>query len=373
MSTYVRQPVALGTRSYDILVGSGLLGQAHALMAPVLASKRTVIITDTNVAPLYGESLLAQLKGHGSGCDMLTVPAGEGSKSFAQLEALLEQLLALKVDRKTTLIALGGGVVGDLAGFAASVLLRGVPFIQIPTTLLAQVDSSVGGKTAINARQGKNLIGSFYQPVLVIADSDVLNTLPAREMAAGYAEIIKYGLIMEADFYRWCLNNGAKILAGDAMAIQHAVRESCRMKAHIVAQDEREADKRALLNFGHTFGHALEAETGFNNTLLHGEAVAMGMVMACRLSAHMGLITEDVESELAEHFEGLGMKAHLRDVATPWNADAIAAHFSDDKKAEGGTLTFIVLDAIGRARVAKNVEPTLALGVVASYMNAWKA
>lgn len=363
-----RQSVALENRSYDIVVGSGLMAQAHALMAPVLASNRAVIISDSTVAPLYGAALLAQLKANGLVCDMLSVPAGEGSKSFGQFEQLVERLLALKVDRKTTIIALGGGVVGDLAGFAASVLLRGVPFIQIPTTLLAQVDSSVGGKTAINASSGKNLVGSFYQPALVLADSDVLKTLPPREMRAGYAEIIKYGLIMEADFYRWCLNNAQKIMVGDADAIHHAVRESCRMKAHIVAKDEREAGLRALLNFGHTFGHALEAETGFGEKLLHGEAVAMGMVMACRLSARMGLITDDVESELAEHFSGLGMKAHLRDVAQDWHTDAIAAHFGDDKKAEGGTLTFIVLNKLGGARVAKNVDAVLARDVVQSFL-----
>lgn len=368
MDKFLRQSVALENRSYDIVVGSGVLAHAHALMVPLMASKRAIIITDATVAPLYGHALVAQLKAHGLACDMLSVPAGESSKSFSQFEALLEQLLALKADRKTTLIALGGGVVGDLAGFAASVLLRGVPFIQIPTSLLAQVDSSVGGKTAINARSGKNLIGSFYQPKLVLADSEVLKTLPARELRAGYAEIIKYGLIMEADFYRWCLNNGEKIMAGDTAATQHAVRASCRMKAQIVALDEREADSRALLNFGHTFGHALEAETGFGEKLLHGEAVAIGMVMACRLSARLGLITEDVESELAAHFMALGIKAHLHEVEHAWDVDAIAAHFGDDKKAENGTLTFIVLDAIGKARVMKDVDAALVRDVVKSMM-----
>lgn len=363
------QRVELGERSYDIVVGNGLLTTAYDFIQPVLTSNQAVIITDSQVAPLYGDRLKEHLASHGVRCDLLHVPAGEQSKSFTQFEALLEELLALKIDRKTTIIALGGGVVGDLAGFAASVLLRGVPFIQIPTSLLAQVDSSVGGKTAINARLGKNLIGSFYQPKLVLADSDVLKTLPPREMRAGYAEIIKYGLIMEADFYRWCLTNGAKLLAGDAAVIEHAVLTSCRMKAQIVAGDEREADLRALLNFGHTFGHALEAETGFGEKLLHGEAVALGMVMACRLSARMGGLDAAVETELVNHFKGLGMPALLSDVAHDWNAKAIAAHFGDDKKAEQGTLTFIVLDALGKARVAKKLDAALALDVVHSFLN----
>ncbi len=362
------QRVELGERGYDIVVGSGLLSNAYHFILPVLASNHAVIITDSHVAPLYGTRLQAHLASHGVRCDVLQVPAGEQSKSFSQFEALLEELLALKVDRKTTIIALGGGVVGDLAGFAASVLLRGVPFIQIPTSLLAQVDSSVGGKTAINATLGKNLIGSFYQPKLVLADSDVLKTLPVREMRAGYAEIIKYGLIMDADFYRWCLANGEKLLAGDAAVIEQAVLASCRMKAQIVAGDEREADLRALLNFGHTFGHALEAETGFGEKLLHGEAVALGMVMACRLSARMGGVDAALEAELVAHLRALGMPALLRDVEHNWNAQAIASHFGDDKKAEQGTLTFIVLDALGKARVAKKVDAALALDVVHSFL-----
>lgn len=362
------QRVELSERSYDIMVGSGLLARAHEFIVPLLAGKRAVIISDSNVAPLYGQTLQANLQAYGVVCDLLVVPAGEGSKRFGQFERVMEELLALKVDRKTTIIAVGGGVVGDLAGFAASVLLRGVPFIQVPTSLLAQVDSSVGGKTAINATLGKNLIGSFYQPKLVLADSDVLKTLPPREMRAGYAEIIKYGLIMDADFYRWCLANGDKLLAGDRATMQHAVLSACRMKAEVVAADEREADKRALLNFGHTFAHALEAETGFGETLLHGEAVAMGMVMACRLSHRMGLIGAELEAELAAHLKALDMFAHLRDVAHNWNAVGIAGHFGDDKKAESGALTFVVLDALGKARVVKNVDAALAHGVVESFL-----
>ena len=363
-----RQRVDLGARGYDIIVGGGLLQRAAEYITPVMAGKRAVLVTDEQVGTLYAGTLQAQLRSAGLTVDVLTVKAGEGSKSFATFEWLMEALLALKPDRKTTLIALGGGVVGDLTGFAASVLLRGVPFIQVPTTLLAQVDSSVGGKTAINSSKGKNLVGSFYQPKLVLADTDVLKTLPAREMAAGYAEVIKYGLIMDAEFYRECLANGAKILAADPQATQHAVLASCAFKAAVVKADEREADMRALLNFGHTFGHALEAETGFGEKLLHGEAVALGMVMACRLSQRMGLIGPEVEAQLATHFKALGMKAHLREVEHHWDVDAIARHFSEDKKAEDGKLTFVVLNQIGRAVVAKDVDATLARDVVASYL-----
>lgn len=366
--TYATVAVKLGDRGYDILVGAGLLGDAATHIAPVLPSKRVIILSDANVAALYADSLIANLKHAGIASELLVVPAGEGSKSFATFENVVEQLLKRTPDRKTTLIALGGGVVGDLTGFAASVLLRGVPFIQIPTSLLAQVDSSVGGKTAINSKNGKNLIGSFYQPRLVLADSDVLKTLPPREMKAGYAEVIKYGLIMDETFYRWCLANGAKILGGDAKAIQEAVTKSCQFKAQIVAEDEREADKRALLNFGHTFGHALEAETGFSDTLIHGEAVAIGMVMAARLSARLNLVDATLEQELAAHFKSLGMYAVPNDIGFNLNAARIASHYAEDKKAEDGMLTFIVLDAIGKARVLKQVDTNLALKVTESFL-----
>ncbi len=368
MSNPMTLEVALADRRYPILVGAGLLADAAQYIAPHLASPRVIIITDTTVGPLYAPRVVDGLRAAHITVDCLTVAAGEDSKRMATFAWLMEALLALTPDRKTTIIALGGGVVGDLAGFAASVLLRGVPFIQLPTTLLAQVDSSVGGKTAVNATAGKNLIGSFYQPKRVLADSDALKTLPAREMRAGYAEIIKYGLIMDGEFYRWCLNNGAALLAGDRAVIEQAVLASCRMKAQVVAADEREADQRALLNFGHTFAHALEAETGFGERLLHGEAVAIGMVMACRLSARMGLIGADIEAELAAHFKQLGMMAHIGDVGHSWDAAAIASHFAADKKAEQNALTFIVLDVIGKARVAKGVDPALAYDVVASYL-----
>lgn len=370
MSTTRTIPVKLGERGYDIVVGSGLIVNAAQWVVPLLASPRVIVITDEHAVKHYGEALRASLEGKHIRVEEVIIKPGEGSKSFSSYGKLMEELLALTPDRKTTIIALGGGVVGDLAGFAASTLLRGVPYIQIPTTLLAQVDSSVGGKTAINAKAGKNLVGSFYQPRLVLADLDALKTLPARELKAGYAEIIKYGLIVNEPFYRWCLTNGAKLLGGDTEMLQYAIAESCRMKAEIVAADEREADKRALLNFGHTFGHALEAETGYSDTLLHGEAVAVGMVMACRLSAQMKHLDAKVEGELAQHLKSLGLPASPMDVQKKWDVNKLMAHCFSDKKAEGGALTFVVLDAIGKAQVVKQVDSELARVVAASYMKA---
>jgi len=362
------QRVALDSRSYDIVVGQGLLAQAHRWIVPKLASRRAIIISDETVAPLYAKTLQENLIAQGVQGDLLSVAAGEPSKNFTTLAWLMDALLALTPDRKTTIIALGGGVVGDLAGFTASVALRGIPFIQIPTTLLAQVDSSVGGKTGINTRAGKNLVGSFYQPELVLADVDTLASLPPRQLRAGYAEIIKYGLIMDSEFYRWCLKNAAGVLGGDTALLQHAVLESCRMKAEIVGADERESGRRAVLNFGHTFAHALEAEAGYDGTLLHGEAVAIGMVMACRLSARMGLVAADMEHELAAHFTALGMAARPTDIGRAWNADGITRHFASDKKAEHGELTFVVLDALGKARVAKHVDAALAADIVKTFV-----
>ena len=370
MTAYQTLNVALDARSYSIHVGSGLLARAGELLAAVLSGKRVIVISDSQVAPLYAETLLASLRESGFTAELLQVPAGEHSKNFLQLEQVLDKILALKCDRKTALIALGGGVVGDLVGFAASIVLRGVPFVQIPTSLLAQVDSSVGGKTAVNSRAGKNLIGSFYQPQLVLADLDTLSSLPRRELLAGYAEIIKYGLIMNADFFAWCLKHAQALLSGDAAARQQAVLQSCRMKAQVVAADEREAnDQRALLNFGHTFGHALEAELNYDGRLLHGEAVAIGMLMGCRLSQKLGLIDGTVEKQLREHFVAIGMPISPLEVeGVTWDAEAVAWHFAGDKKAEDGKLTFVVLETLGRARVEKNVNPVLALEVVKEFL-----
>ena len=362
-----RLRVALDARGYDIIVGEELRYSVAEHILPLLPSKRVIVVTDRTVAEYYAGGLLEALTDEGVEAHCVTVMPGEGSKSFEVLEGLVEKILALTPDRKTTLIALGGGVVGDLTGFLASILLRGVPFIQIPTTLLSQVDSSVGGKTAINTSAGKNLIGSFYQPKLVIADLDTLETLPEREMRAGYGEILKYGLIMDPAFYEWCLANADALIEGDMKAQQYAVLACCRMKAEIVAADERENDMRALLNLGHTFGHALEAETGMSDILLHGEAVAIGMVMACRLSEKMGLIKAEVEHQLVAHLRAVGLPALPSDIDHPWTVDGITSHFAGDKKAEHGTLTFIVLDGIGKARVAKAVDADLVRSVVASY------
>ncbi len=360
--------VDLGARSYDVVVGAGLISEAGKYVAPLLASPRVMVVTDETVARHYLAPLMQSLHAQGIQVDHVRVKAGEGSKSFASYAKLMEALLALKPDRKTTLLALGGGVIGDLTGFAASTLLRGVPYIQIPTTLLAQVDSSVGGKTAINAKVGKNLVGSFYQPRIVLADISTLATLPAREMRAGYAEIIKYGLIMNAPFYHWCLENGEKLVAGDTALLQVAVAQSVAMKAEIVGKDERESDRRALLNFGHTFGHALEAETGYSDTLLHGEAVAIGMVMACRLSTQMKHLAPEVETELAAHLTRIGLPTAPHDIQKNWDGGKLVSHCLSDKKAEGGALTFVILDAVGKARVVKQVDSELAHVVAASYM-----
>jgi len=366
--THINVPVALGERSYIIHIGSGLLSQAGALMAPLLAQPRVLIVSDEDVAPHHLPDLTKSLKSAGIHHDTVLLPPGEGSKSFAGFESLINQLLALKPDRKTTLIALGGGVIGDLCGFAASVLLRGVDFIQIPTTLLAQVDSSVGGKTGINAPAGKNLIGSFHQPVSVLIDTDTLATLPEREMKAGYAEIVKYGALGDAVFFDWLEAHGAQVLARQPAALAQAIETSCRAKAAIVAADEREEGKRALLNFGHTFGHALEAETGFSDQLLHGEAVAIGMVMAARLSQHLGLCEAAVEQRLAAHLQAVGLPTRPHDIRPAWDIDAICRHFYGDKKTEGGKLNFVVLNGIGEALVRKGVDPAIARRVISELL-----
>ena len=360
--------VPLLDRGYDVIVGQRMISQAGTFLSPILRSPRVIIVSDESVAEHYHTQLQSALVSQGLRVDTLLVPPGEASKSFGQLEALLDGLLSLEVDRNVTLIAFGGGVVGDLVGFAASILLRVVDFVQMPTTLLSQVDSSVGGKTAVNMDAGKNLVGSFYQPKMVLADLEALTTLPEREIKAGYAEVVKYGLIMHADFFGWCERNGGALLQYNMEALQRAIIACCQMKAEIVSRDEREASSRALLNFGHTFGHALEAETGFSSTLLHGEAVAIGMVMGCRLSQKLGLIEGDVEERLVKHFEASGMPKSLHDINHDWTVDGICQHFSKDKKAEGGKLTFIVLEALGKARVQKDVDPDVARSVVEAFI-----
>ncbi len=341
--------------AYDIVIGDSVLATAGMLITAKLGKRRCLVVTDANVAPLYLKRCEAVLAA--AGHELLPasiVPAGEASKDFATLQRLIEHILASGADRKTLIIALGGGVVGDLAGLAASLVLRGVDFIQIPTTLVAQVDSSVGGKTAVNSARGKNMVGAFYQPRLVIADVSLLDSLPERELRAGYAETVKYGLIRDAAFFKWCQANGAQVLNGDRVAQIYAVDASCRHKAEIVSADEREAGERALLNFGHTFGHALEAATGYGNTLLHGEAVAIGMAMAFALSVKLGLCPS-VEAEAAvAHLKVLGLPVTPPSLA--YDIDRLMQSMAEDKKAAGGKLTLILARGIGSAFVSREAD-----------------
>ena len=361
--------VELAGRSYDIAIGPNLIDQAGALSRPLLAAPKVTIVSDETVAPLYGARLSASFEKAGVKTRTVTVPAGESSKEFAAFGSLMNDLLDQRPDRKTTLVALGGGVVGDLTGFAASVLLRGVDFIQVPTTLLAQVDSSVGGKTGINTRHGKNLVGAFYQPRLVLADTDVLDTLPRRELLAGYAEVAKYGLIDDPDFFAWCEANGAAVLSGDAAKRTHAIEQSCLAKARIVAADGREtAALRALLNLGHTFGHALEAETGFGADLLHGESVGTGMAMAFDLSVRLGLCPAADADRVRRHLGGVGLPMRLRaiggDNRRSWDATRLVEHMRGDKKAEDGRLTFVLVRGIGQAFVSRDVDEATLRGLL---------
>jgi len=363
--------VALGSRSYDIIIGGGLLADAGSHIAPLLALPRTVLISDENVAPLYLERVAQSLDRHNIVCDKIILPAGEQSKSYAQFEDLLERILEGRVERGTTLLALGGGVIGDLVGFAASTLLRGIPFIQLPTSLLAQIDSSVGGKTGINSRHGKNLIGSFHQPALVLADTDALDSLPPRELAAGYGEMVKYGLIDDAEFFTWLEANGQMVLDGDEAARRHAIAVCCRAKARIVAEDERESGHRALLNLGHTFAHALEAESGYGGDLLHGEAVSIGMVLAFQLSARLGFCEDADADRVAAHLAALGLPtiaAHLPPAAR--QPDALLDHMSRDKKMKQGRLSLILARGIGRAFVTADVPPGEISDLLADFLNA---
>jgi len=341
--------VALGARSYSIHVGPGLLAEAGRLLAP-MARGPLPVVTDRNVAATHLPPLLASLRGAGLDAREIVLEPGESSKSFAGLERLTGALLDIGVDRGGLIVALGGGVIGDLTGFAAGILKRGVDFAQIPTTLLAQVDSSVGGKTAINARQGKNLLGLFHQPRVVIADTDTLKTLPRREILAGYAEVAKYGALGDADFFGWLEGSAAKALAGDSEALTHAVAQSCRMKAAIVVRDERESGERALLNLGHTFGHALEAATGYSDRLLHGEGVAIGMALAFRLSEALGLSPAADTKRLIRHLKDVGLPTVIADIpGLRADANTLLAHMVHDKKAKEGRIMFVLVHGIGRA------------------------
>jgi 3-dehydroquinate synthase len=349
--------VDLGDRGYDIVIGEGLLAGAGDLIRPLLSDPRVLTVTDENVARRWLEPYRASLAAAGISGEELILPPGEQTKSFEYLERVTEWLLERRVQRKTTLVALGGGVIGDLTGFAAAVTLRGMPFVQIPTTLLAQVDSSVGGKTAIDMPQGKNLVGAFHQPRLVLADTGVLDTLPRRQLLAGYAEVVKYGLLGDAAFFEWCERNGAGVIAGDPDIRAEAVARSCRAKAAIVAEDEHEAGRRALLNLGHTFGHAYEAEMGYGDALLHGEAVAIGMVSAFELSRRIDLCSgQDVE-RVRSHFTAVGLPTDLSGLGhAGWTADRLIEHMGRDKKADAENLTFIMTRGIGDAFVSREVD-----------------
>ena len=354
--------VDLGARSYDIVISDGAIDRAGELIGGVLSIPRVVVVTDETVAGLHLQRLEATLDQAAIRCDRIVVPSGEATKSLAHLGDLLDRLLSLGIERSVPIVALGGGVVGDLAGFAAAVALRGLPLIQIPTTLLAQVDSAVGGKTGINAAQGKNLIGAFHQPSLVIVDVSTLDTLPRRQLLAGYAEVVKYGCIDRPDFFAWLERNGPSLLDGDGEARITAIVESCRAKAAIVSADERERGQRALLNLGHTFGHALEVETGYGDTLLHGEAVAIGMTMAFNLSVRLGLCPEEDARRVRDHLAAVGLPTALDQgalAARPWDAETLLAHMAKDKKVKQGTITFVLTRGIGKAFVARDVDPTL--------------
>lgn len=350
-----RVRVDLDARGYDILIGEGLLETAGEAIAAVRPARRAFVVSDTTVAAAHLPRLEAGLAKAGIAAETFLQAPGEGTKDFAHLGVLLDRILERRPERGDILVALGGGVVGDMTGVAAALLLRGVDFVQCPTTLLAQVDSSVGGKTGVNTRHGKNLIGAFHQPRLVLCDLAALATLPQRELMAGYAEVVKYGLIDEPEFFAWCEANAAALLAGDAAARAHAVAVSCRAKARIVAADERENGVRALLNLGHTFGHALEAETGFGPELLHGEAVAVGMRMAFDLSVRLGLCPSADAIRVRRHFDAVGLPAGLPGQRR-WRAENLVAHMQHDKKVRDGKVTFILARGVGQAFVATGVD-----------------
>ncbi|SFP61840.1 3-dehydroquinate synthase [Sphingomonas rubra] len=348
--------VALGTRSYPVEIGGGLLDRAGERLAPLMRGRPVAIVADENVAP-HLTRLRASLGAAGLASEALLLPAGESAKSWATLARVCDWLLARGVERGDHVVALGGGVIGDLVGFACAVLKRGCGFAQVPTTLLAQVDSSVGGKTGINTAAGKNLVGAFHQPALVLIDPDVLDTLPPRELAAGYAEVVKYGLIDDADFFAWCEAKGAALLAGDAGARVQAIAHSVAAKARIVAADEHETNgTRALLNLGHTFGHALEAEAGFDGSLIHGEAVAAGIALAFRFSAARGLCAADDATRVATHFRAVGLPDGLAAAGIRASGATLVEHMRHDKKMAAGTLPFLLARGIGRSYLDRSVD-----------------
>ncbi len=359
-------PVAIAGAPYEVRIEAGLLERAGQHCRPFLRKNRVAVVTDEHVAKAWRDTVSASFSAVGLASEWLVLPAGESTKSWEQLAQVVEWLLAQEVERKDNIVALGGGVIGDLTGFAASMVKRGCGFIQIPTTLLAQVDSSVGGKTAINTPAGKNLVGAFHQPSLVLADPLALDTLPLRDTRAGYAEVIKYGLIDDAPFFEWCEANGTKLLSGNADAREAAIAKSVAAKARIVAADEKEtAGVRALLNLGHTFGHALEAETGFSDRLLHGEGVALGMVLAARFSARQGLMQGRDAERVAAHIGGIGLPASLTQLGLDCTGQRLTDHMLHDKKMDAGTLPFLLMRGIGHTFLAKDVD----LADVAAFLD----
>jgi 3-dehydroquinate synthase len=349
--------VAVAGRPYDVLIGRGLLDRAAAHIGPLLKRPRVAIVMDETVSVLVSPALIDSLEDAGVTAHGIVIPPGEEAKSFDGLERLCDQLLDLELERGDLIVALGGGVIGDLAGFAAAIFKRGVDFVQVPTTLLAQVDSSVGGKTAIDTPRGKNLIGAFHQPRLVLADVGALATLPQRELICGYAEVLKYGLLGDLAFFQWLEANGPAVLTRDEAALTYAIRRSVEMKAEIVAEDEREAGRRALLNLGHTFAHALEAETGFGEALKHGEAVGIGCALAFRFSVALELCAGQDAERAERAIAAAGLPTRLADLeGHPFSLDALCDHMAQDKKAEGGAMTFILARGLGETFVAKGVE-----------------
>ncbi|MDU8942147.1 3-dehydroquinate synthase [Ovoidimarina sediminis] len=348
--------VALGERSYDVRIGQGLIDRAGEEIASFLKRRRVAILTDETVADIHLAALTESLSRQGIASSALVLPPGEATKSWEMLSRSVEWLLEERIERRDVVIALGGGVVGDLAGFAAAILRRGVAYVQAPTSLLAQVDSSVGGKTAINSRAGKNLVGAFHQPILVLADTDALATLTPRDFLAGYGEVVKYGLLGDAEFFEWLEDAGPRLLDGDVEARIRAVRRSVEMKAEIVARDETETGDRALLNLGHTFCHALEAATGYSDRLLHGEGVAVGCALAFELSARLGLCAQEEPSRVRAHLSTMGMKSDLSDIPGDLpGADGLLDLMAQDKKVIDGRLRFILTRGIGAAFVAEDV------------------
>ena len=353
--------VGLGARSYDIVIGRGVIHSLGARIAALRPGARTAILTDVNVAKHWLNAAETSLAQAGVASSRIIVGEGEASKTYPVFERVCEELLAAKIERSDLVVALGGGVIGDLAGFAASVIRRGVDFVQVPTTLLAQVDSSVGGKTGINSPRGKNLVGTFHQPVLVLADSATLDTLPQRQFHAGYAEVAKYGALGDLDFFGWLEKNAANVFKGTS-AREHAIAVSCRAKADVVARDERETGDRALLNLGHTFGHALEAATGFSERLFHGEGVAIGMALAADFSAARGMIAQGDADRLKRHLKDAGLPTRVQEISgfakgdLP-DADGFIELMTQDKKVKRGRLVFILMQALGKAVVVRDVEP----------------